>query len=363
MSAGFSGSYAAEDVTFLLKPVTMAATGVAEKERLIQTGRRHYSEMISIEPPPDEEHLRLYREALARNGARLAADVATLARLLAEAVPAPREVVLLSLARAGTPIGVLLRRALLRQGRRAAHYSISIVRDRGIDRTALAHVARRHAAADAVFVDGWTGKGAIAAELRASLAACTLGFRPRLAVITDPAGRADYAAGNDDYLIPCALLNAVGSGLVSRTILNASVVGKGEFHACLYYDHYTGRDLSRDFVDAVDGLAASIRPGPEGPAVEPDGARTRCDAFIAALLATEGLKDANLVKPGIAESTRALLRRVPMKLFVRDPADPDVHHLLRLARLKRVGLASLPASAPFRAVVLIRSLGAKERAA
>ena len=47
----FSGSYDPDDVTFLLKPVRLEPTAVAEKERLIQSGRRHYSEMISREGP------------------------------------------------------------------------------------------------------------------------------------------------------------------------------------------------------------------------------------------------------------------------------------------------------------------------
>ena len=48
----FSGSYAPQDVTFLLKPVQMASTSLELKETLLQSGRRHYSEMITAEPPP-----------------------------------------------------------------------------------------------------------------------------------------------------------------------------------------------------------------------------------------------------------------------------------------------------------------------
>ncbi|HEY0325364.1 MAG TPA: cysteine protease StiP domain-containing protein, partial [Allosphingosinicella sp.] len=124
----FSGSYAPADVTFLLKPAELAPVDVATKEALIQSGRRHYSEMLSPESPPGEDYLRLYDEALARNGARLAQDVVDLAGALADRAGDREEVVIASLARAGTPIGVLLRRALLRLGKRSTHYSISIIR-------------------------------------------------------------------------------------------------------------------------------------------------------------------------------------------------------------------------------------------
>jgi hypothetical protein len=350
--AGFSGSYSPEDVTFLLKPVALRATEVAAKERLIQSGRRHYSEMIAPETPPGPAYMALYEQALERNGARLAGDVAALAGALAERA-AGRPVVLVSLARAGTPIGVLLRRALERLGVAAPHYSISIIRDRGIDLRALAHIAGRHDPADAVFVDGWTGKGAIAAELRRSLADAPFGFRPFLAVVADPAGRADLAATDEDYLVPSGLLNAIVSGLVSRSVLNSELVRPGDFHACVHYPEFESHDVSRAFVDAVDALVPA-RSAPLRPARP--GAAERCDRAVAGLMARFGATDRNRVKPGIAEATRAVLRRVPERLLLRDPDDPDVRHLLHLAGEKGVEVDLLPPEFPFRAVSLIRNV-------
>ncbi|MCA8296729.1 hypothetical protein LGN19_23315 [Burkholderia sp. AU30198] len=48
-----SGSYAPEDVHFLLRHVRMSVTSVEEKERLIQTNQKHYSEMIGLEHAPN----------------------------------------------------------------------------------------------------------------------------------------------------------------------------------------------------------------------------------------------------------------------------------------------------------------------
>ena len=61
----------AEDVVFLLKPSEIVPTDIAEKEALIQSGKRHYSEMLSVEAVPDERYLKLYETALAANAARL----------------------------------------------------------------------------------------------------------------------------------------------------------------------------------------------------------------------------------------------------------------------------------------------------
>lgn len=354
---GFSGSYSPGDVTFLLKPVRLRATGIAEKERLIQSGRRHYSEMIAPESPPGPAYMELYRQALARNGARLAEDIAALARALAERAAGRPEIVIASLARAGTPIGILLHRAVERLGLAAPHYSISIIRDRGLDPAALAHIAARHDPADLVFVDGWTGKGAIAGELHRSLAGSPSGFRPWLAVVADPAGRADLAATDEDYLIPSGLLNCVVSGLVSRSILNSELVGPGDFHACVYYPEYAAHDVSAAFVEAIDGLAAAVEPP---PLARPDLSRAeraaRCDEAIAALMARFGVRDRNRIKPGIAEATRAVLRRVPDRLLVRDPDDPDVRHLVHLALERALAVDLLPPESSFRAVSIIREV-------
>ena len=65
----FSGSYDPDDVLFLLKRVRVEPTPLEEKERLIQSGRRHYSEMISTECLPSPPYLRVFHESLRRQKA------------------------------------------------------------------------------------------------------------------------------------------------------------------------------------------------------------------------------------------------------------------------------------------------------
>lgn len=361
----FSGSYDPDDAVFLMKPVLLAPIDVEAKERLIQSGSRHYSEMIPDEPVPGEAYLALYRAALARNGARVAGDVSGLAAALAARAAGRPEIVIASLARAGTPIGILLKRALRRLGVAARHFSISIIRDRGIDREALRHIASLHDPRDVVFVDGWTGKGAIAAELRRSLADRPSGFAPYLAVVADPAGQADLAATAEDYLIPSGILNAVVSGLVSRSILNDRLVGPGDFHACVHHRHLAPHDLSGAFVEAIDALARSAPPGPVTRGVaDRQAAAAACEALMARLMRAHDVADRNRVKPGIAEATRAVMRRLPDRLLVRDAGDADVRHLLLLAEERGLAVGALPPDSPFRAVTIIRAIGAeKERRA
>ena len=73
-----------------------------------------------------------------------------------------------------------------------------------------------------------------------------------------------------------------------------------------------------------------------------------------AALQQHGISDVNLIKPGIGEATRVLLRRTPRLLIVRDAAAPEVAHLVLLAQEKNVAVMVDPAL-PYHAVSLIRS--------
>lgn len=356
---GFSGTYHPEDVTFLLKPVAMEFTAIADKERAIQSGRRHYSEMLSRETAPTKAYMQVFRRAFDLNRARVGRDVAALARSLA--CSAEREVVLVSLARAGTPLGVLLVRSLRRLGVAAVHYSVSIIRGRGIDLMAMSHILMSHRAADVVFVDGWTGKGAITKELRRTLGGSLpqLGAAP-LCVLSDLAGLADIAAGADDYVIPSAILNGVISGLVSRTVLADGLVGPRDFHGCVLLDDLASHDISHWYIEQqmVDVAAALSTVEPvtwAGAAKEAAAARSR--AFIEHVLERTGIADINRVKPGIGEATRALLRREPERLFLRDEMGEDTRHLKALA-VERGVVPEIDPLLPYRACVVIRTLGA-----
>ena len=355
----FSGSYEPGDVTFLLKVVDIATTDVAEKERLIQAGT-HYSEMLSDEKSPTADYLRLFHRALELNAPTMAQHIADLAVTMA-ARPG-REVVVVSLARAGTPVGVLIKRALHVLGRKSKHYCVSIIRDRGIDWQALDYICANHADTDIVFVDGWTGKGVITAELYHSVTAYnqSRGKRidPSLWVLADLAGSATVAATADDYLIPNAVLNATVSGLVSRTVLSSLYVQPGDFHACAFYGEKRDEDLSRFYVDELTPhvfTALAFAKQTHWTAGKRRSLSQVSGAFVAAMMARYDA-ERNHVKPGIGESTRALLRRVPDRLLVADPTAADVQHLLRLSDEKGVHIERIP-DMPYRAAVIIKSVG------
>lgn len=359
----FSGSYRAGEVSFLLRRLPQGDfVDVAEKEALIQSGRRHYSQMLSPESKPSERYMRLFDEACSANNARMARDCLRLAHLIA--ARSQHRLALVSLARGGTPVGVVVTR-LLRElfGRDAVHYSVSIVRDRGIDAAALRHIlARGHRPDGIVFVDGWTGKGVIARELASSIDVFNVRHGTHidagLHVLSDLAGAAACAASCDDYLIPSSILNATVSGLVSRTVMNDDMRAD-DFHGCVHYAQFADVDRSQSFVDELVRLAMSLalaQPDqlPRAAPIDALAARARSQTYIAAAMRRYGVADVNLVKPGIGEATRVLLRRVPRLVVLRDPAAAEVAHLAVLAEEKRVPVEIDP-HLPYHAVSLIRS--------
>ena len=342
------GSYAAEEVTWLLKDLSSVSleAEVDERERAIQAGTAHYAESLPVEYQPDLAYRELFEKVLQESASRLAVAVGT----VTEVVLAERghDIALASLARAGTPVGILMRRwAFAAHGIEIPHYAVSIVRDRGIDSVALRYLADHHDSRSVVFVDGWTGKGAIARELTAALREFPgAEFDDDLAVLADPGNCARTYGTRDDFLIASACLNSTVSGLVSRTVLNERLIRPGDFHGAKYYADLAPDDVSRHLLDTV--------------AARFDDVRDEVDASVAAVLGSDrtptwsgwasvekvraeyGISHVNFVKPGVGETTRVLLRRVPWRVLVRDADAPEHEHIRMLAAARGVPVDVVP---------------------
>lgn len=366
--AGAFGSYAPEDVTWLLTDLSSVALerGTEDREEAIQSGI-HYSEMLPVEYQPDEDYIALFHEALAASKHRLAVAVGLVSELVWEA-HAARGVtpVLVSLARAGTPIGVLMRRYYQHtRGIDVPHYTVSIIRGRGIDEVAMRHILDRHPAAAVRFVDGWTGKGAIQRQLTEAVTAWRAA-RPghallddRLAVLADPGSCTDLYGTRDDFLIPSACLNSTVSGLVSRTVHRTDLIKPGMFHGAKFYATYAAGDVSNHYVDVVAAEFESAHAEIIAtlPAHRASDRTPTWDGWksIEIVAASYGITDINLVKPGVGETTRVLLRRVPWKILIRPDRLNDLTHVLALAQARGVEVIEVD-DLPYSCVGLIKQV-------
>lgn len=347
-------TYRSEDVTILLKDISGLVTPLdtRQREALIQSGI-HYSQMLPLEYEPSPAYMEAYQRALGLYSGMTADAVAAVAeKIWAEKGP---DAVLVSLARAGTSIGVLIRRYLRRKyGADVAHYTISIIRGRGIDRNAMDYILARHRPENIQFVDGWTGKGAIQRELIGAMRDYP-GVSPGLAVLSDPAGLAEKRGTRDDFLIASSCLNATVSGLLSRTFLRDDIIGPDDFHGAAFYENLRERDLTYQFIGAVeDRFRFDLDPGE----AQDGGAYPGGDGLdeVREIGTHFGISDLNLIKPGIGEATRVLLRRLPWKLLVYR-LDDKLHlgHLYQLAREKGVAVVEYPLHC-YKACGLIRAV-------
>lgn len=371
--ANFSGSYLPSEVTLLLDIVSADSVNdisPTQKEALIQSGQRHYSDMLTLEKPPSATHEALYNQALMAGKQRMANDVTSLAfslhQLFHARVSASQPLILVSLVRAGLPIGVLLQKALSDASASYAlasqHYGVSIIRDRGLDPVALQYILQQHPHSPIVFVDGWTGKGAIYGELQRSLAQITdkrqqaqlfhqgEGVIP-LVTLADPAGVAWLSASDDDWLMPASLLNSTVSGLISRTLYRKPSDGLDQ---AVYYDQLQPWDRSGEFIQIIDALRQQTPlPTPLTGRLLPT---FTTQSVIEDLAARFAISNRNRIKPTIAEATRAILRRDPECVLVNEMAEGQDTALLRhLCEEKNIQVIADASIAPYQAVTIIKN--------
>lgn len=350
----FSGSYSKEDVVFLLKDISdlIVEQDNEFRENAIQSGI-HYSEMLPIEYTPSKEYMDIFYSTLQQSKAKLA----YLVSILSEKIIAARgnNIVLVSLARAGTPIGILIKRYIkFKYNISVPHYSISIIRDKGIDKNALTYILKNHPSAEIQFIDGWTGKGVIQHTLTS---ACkefyeefNINLNSNLAVLSDPAHCTLIYGTREDFLIPSACLNSTVSGLVSRTVLNDNFINSNDFHGTKFYRELLPVDVSNFYIDEICNCFNDIDEAHISKSLDtPNIAEVAADIeFNGNFFSCKGLKDIesikhkfhinniNLIKPGIGETTRVLLRRIPWKILVDSFENPNLKHIFKLAEEKNI---------------------------
>ncbi|OBZ13836.1 hypothetical protein A7975_13635 [Bacillus sp. FJAT-26390] len=346
------GSYKPEDAIFLLKDLSDISLEqrTEDREAAMQTGG-HYSESLAIEYQPTAEYIQLFHDTLSDSAIRIARAVGTVSEMIIQ--KNGFDVVLASLARGGTPIGVLIKRYIKQvYGVDMPHYSLSIIRGKGIDENALLYMNQSHPDKRVQFVDGWTGKGAIRKVL---IAACSLmkqkyglELNDELAVLADPGYCAGTFGTREDFLIPSACLNSTVSGLISRTVLRSDLIGPDDFHGAKFYKQWEESDLTGVFVDTISAHFNETAAGSKEEALRMQANPAQSEITwqglqdIAQIQSDFGITDINLIKPGVGETTRVLLRRVPWKILVDRLDNANLKHILLLAKDRGVPVEEYP---------------------
>ena len=330
-----ASSYSPDDVTILLQDLKgkVPVLDTKEREKLNQSGV-HYSEMLPIEYVPSDEYLKVYENALKSQGKQTAQAVINLAHKILSVKPT-KNIILVSLARAGTPVGILLKRYLSKYCNcDVTHYTISIIRGKGIDIAAMNYILSKHNAKSIVFVDGWVGKGAINRVLAEAVAKLNIAdLSPELAVLSDPAYETKLYGTRDDFLIPSACLNSTVSGLISRTVKLKNMTDE-EYHGAVYYAENKNHDLSNAFLDEIEDYF---------PYLNDENNIFKGIDEVKLIASKFNIHDINKIKPGVGETIRVLLRRVPEVILIKPNANPkSIEPIIQLAKEKNVPIKEYP---------------------
>lgn len=334
----FKGSYSEDDCIFILKDISNIGLEEANEVREQKlTKGVHYSEMLPVESAPSQDYLNLFHKSLKESYSLIAQYVADVSELIVK--EKGLNTVLVSLARAGTPIGVLIKRYIKEKYEVSLpHYSISIIRGKGFDENAVAYIVNKHQTNNLQFIDGWTGKGVIGTELSNS----TKLFKEKydieidstLAVLADPSCSTSIYGTREDFLIPSACLNSSVSGLASRTVHKEEIIGENDFHGAKYYKEWESVDLSNFYVDEISKHFQYIHPN----VIKKGEVLNSGLKEIMRIREEFSIRDINKIKPGVGETTRVLLRRVPWKILIDSFDNNNLKHILLLAKEKNINV-------------------------
>lgn len=343
------------DCIFLLKDLTnvVKEITVEEKEDLIRAGV-NYSEMISKEAIPSDDIKNIFLDMLNNDKTIIAYYVAKLAESIYK--EKGKDLVIVSLARAGTPYGILIKKYIeYKFNIEVPHYSISIIRGKGIDKNALRYILNKHKKAEIQFVDGWTGKGSITRELNESIKEFNLenncNIDDSLAAISDPAKLCKVYGTREDFGLATCCLNATVSGLISRTIHNKNYIGIDDFHGAKKLTYLESQDLSQYFIDVIMEEFLNIIINEEdliNEEIDSDYSKNITDKVQKMF----NVKSLNNVKLSVGESARVLLRRDARVVLVKDKNDKNIKHIIQLAKEKNVDVVEYSES-DYRCIAII----------
>ncbi|OPJ55584.1 cysteine protease StiP family protein [Alkalithermobacter paradoxus] len=333
-SPTYIGSYKEEDCIFLLKDISHLVTEKDDKEREedINDGV-HYSQMLPFEDTPSDEYMNIFYESLKENAMKVAVNTLRICEQILK--NKGNDVILVSLARGGTPVGVLAKRYIkYKYNIDCPHYSLSIIRDKGLDENALIYIINKHKSTNIQFIDAWTGKGVVNHTLEKACREFNMKYEvdidSGLAVLSDVGRCAKIYGTREDFLIPSACLNSTGSGLISRTFLDDKIISKHDFHGAKYYSNWKDIDCSNYFVDYISELFEKIDTK-SGDKYTDINIKTAREDLID-IQKRFGVDSIRKIKAGIGETTRVLLRKIPYKILVSDINNPNVKYVLLLAK-------------------------------
>lgn len=306
-----------------------------EKRKRLSEGYKGH-EVLAYDYKVSDEEYSLFERLTEERKIEISRYVGTLSEALyADVGEAP---VLVSLARGGTIYGALCKYYLEHfYDIRVAHYTVSLVRGVGLDTVALKDIIKRHGSERIRFIDGWTGSGLIASQLKKYVHEYNVQFGTKLsgelAVVCDVLGVCKIKGTDKDILLPDSCLNATVCGLISSIYISSDYgICRNEYHGATVWENWKEEDHTQWYYDVI---VSSM----EKQHVREDQ-RTEGKNITVANKVINDFKVINKknVRLGIGEGLRAIFRNNIAKILVSDIKNPNLEFIISLANKKGISV-------------------------
>ena len=293
----------------------------------------------SPEPKPDPQLNQVVIESMQYRGPFLCGLHDRLLAKVAEVVPVGKTPLLIGILRAGLFVSVGLSRRMAQLGQGLAPVAaIGLFHEAGFDQQALNLALKDYPGAFPVFVDGWTGRGVVANELRRAYAAWNnkpegLPETPVLATLVDPGHHGDLWGTDRDALVECAHFSAPEVLGFSRAFITDP---DAVWSAYRYPEAYRNQGLIKAWLNVFESAPVFEEHGAAAPQKLPELLEE-----IADLTGTEPSQ----WKVNVNEVVRTFVNRQPKQVLLgitKGEAEEGLPSLLDLAQKNAVPVNYTP---------------------
>lgn len=118
--------------------------------------------------------------------------------------------------------------------------------------------------------------------------------------------------------------------------MKSDIIGENDFHGAVYYEKLMNEDRTYEFISTVEKFF-NLQDYIEVKNVNPE---INGLEEVKMLADKYGIQNINFIKPGIGETTRVLLRRIPWKILISREhlTSNELELVFQLAKEKRFRL-------------------------